>query len=474
MAKVYYNQKQTHIPPPAVGYLPIDPLRQKFYDTRSQRLIPFLGAGASRTDQSKKKTEPPARRPSEQTLDTLCSELAILDPVARRFIEVALQFAQLVDKTTRTDAADASYAPSSWELATLLADVLPLHAFHPLSNKLKTVLQEPADRGDYVEIIARVADVLELSQSVPQLLTVASCFNETHLREMLRDNLFDRIHKATYVTKTQNMVAATAQRFVTAQQSADTPRKLDYLIITTNYDQLIERRLDELAVPTIVVTVDEASRIVATPFPDAATLRQRLPVDEAQWLHLCRTYGIRPEKHAGTDLPDPPIAAANFVEPTDATKAYSLALVYKIHGCPIVYHQSRSLHAPEPPDRFEEAIDDPSRWDSIVISDQDYVRFIQFNNTNIPGYFSTRARRNGLMFLGYSFSDWNVRALYHRFVESRYASEDAKKLSPDELRTRDYVVLRGYEEQDAYFFNPWDVSVLVTDLNDLVDALESR
>jgi hypothetical protein len=106
-----------------------------------------------------------------------------------------------------------------------------------------------------------------------------------------------------------------------------------------------------------------------------------------------------------------------------------------------------------------------------VISDQDYVRFIQLNNKNIPTYVANRARTGGLMFLGYSFGDWNVRTLYEHFVRSRYASDDARQLVPDELRNRDYVVLRSYEDCDAYFFRPWDVSVLVTDLNDLVDAL---
>ncbi len=129
-------------------------------------------------------------------------------------------------------------------------------------------------------------------------------------------------------------------------------------------------------------------------------------------------------------------------------------MVYKIHGCPLM--------------------DNRGSFDNIVISDQDYVRFIQDNgqrNCLVPAYVQNVMGPAALFFLGYSFSDWNVRSLYRNFLKDRHRIQSEKQIDPDETTDRDYIVLRSYEPGDDHFFRQWDVSVLVTDLEQLAAAL---
>jgi hypothetical protein len=472
MAKLYFDERNRQPYPGGIRKLPLKPIREKLYDSQKQRLIPFLGAGASLKAKPSPTVAPPAKQPTAAALDQICNECNLTDPASRRFVEVAIQFAQLIAQRQATiDSEDRQYAPSSWELARRLAEMLVLEPLRPAGDTLKSLLREPYDRGDYVDIIKNVADVMGLSRSVPQLLTVASYFNEGQNRGLMCEELLQRFENVSEVTDIQRRIVDVAKTFVDAQNNNSASDKRDYLVITTNYDPLLEVCLAQQNVPTCVMTVDMRSKAVlayVAPHTKSALGLSEAEFDELRQLYEQDDGGALPPSRPleatavagpGRSLPVSPRrrVAGSF---TLGNKSHSLVLVYKIHGCPIIdQRQPQST---------------PQRADNIVISDQDYVRFIQENgskNSLIPAYVSSRMLESAFLFLGYSFSDWNVRSLYQNFVRSRYKDDQEKQRDPDETMDRDYIVMRSYDSSDDYFLRQWNVSVLVTDLDTLAENL---
>jgi SIR2-like domain len=459
MAKLYFDEDAPKVWPGGIRMLPIAPLRRKLHEVSTQRLIPFLGAGASLKARSEPADAAPANRPTAASLDRICAEYGLAAADSRRFLEVALQLAQLIaQRPPAPELESDEYAPSSAELAGRLARMLDeLDPFRPIGETLKAVLQEPVDRRDYTKVVETVADTLGLSRSIPALLTVASYFNEDDDRPLMLEALLKRFRGVTVGTKIQDRIVEVAKRFVDARNSGVVADKRDYVIITTNYDRLLERALESHEVPTCVVTVRrETLEVFAEVQPHT---QAALKLDKTKFDALQAFYE-EDDSHllaavAGTDTAfgqkPPRRSVSNF---SLANKPHSLVMVYKIHGCP--------------------AIDERAAMDNIVIADQDYVRFIQQNGDNnclVPTYVQNVMGAAALLFLGYSFSDWNVRSLYRNFVKSRYFNQHQRQGSVDETKDRDYVVLRSFEAGDNYFFRPWDVSVLVTNLDHLAREL---
>ncbi len=340
------------------------------------------------------------------------------------------------------DQDEPELAPSSWQLAVRLAETLRLEPLRPTAEVLQQLLQENPPRGDYLDVVKHIAGLLRLSKTVPQLLTVASYFNRDMDRRELRLKLTERFRTVTQVTPIQDVVASCARQFVYARNvTHEFEDKRDYLVITTNYDRLIELDLAARDVPTCVITVDRNARVLVEFMPNVQDL---LELTRSQYDDLVRTY-------KEDDTTGAPRTAAKF-SLTD--KAHSLAMVYKIHGCPIM--------------------DEAQRVDNIVISDQDYVLFIQNNGRRdelIPAYVLNQVHETGLLFLGYSFSDWNVRSLYQQFLKGRLKYLGRKVDSDQDEELIDYLVMRDYTDADDYFLQKWNVSVLVTELDDLAATL---
>ena len=458
MARLYFDEQSAKMWPGGVKTLPIRPLRQKLYDIESQRLIPFLGAGASLKARPVVEIGPPVKHPVPESFDRLCAEVGLTDPSARRFLDIAIQFAQLLAyRQALHDQSDVHSAPSSPELAGQFVRLLSLEPLRPIGDTLKELLREPADHGDYHEIVTAVADLMGLSRTIPPLLTVASYFNEGERRELLREALFNRFVGVTQGTAIQERVVQVARGFVDARNSGRLADKRDYLIITTNYDPLLETRLAQENIPTCLVTVKwKTFEVVAEVLPHT---QMALGLDDDAFRALRSVYEEDDSIFStGNPLVDAgqagrrrrPIASNFKLE----NKAHSLVMVYKILGCPIM--------------------DERGAFDNIVISDQDYVRFIQDNgqcNSLVPAYVQNVMGPAALFFLGYSFADWNVRSLYRNFLKDRHRLQSERQIDPDEMTDRDYIVLRSYESGDDYFFRQWDVSVLVTDLEKLAASL---
>jgi len=51
------------------------------------------------------------------------------------------------------------------------------------------------------------------------------------------------------------------------------------------------------------------------------------------------------------------------------------------------------------------------RWDSFVITEEDYVKFLSRMNNAVPAAFREYFAKRAFLFLGYSLRDWNMRVL---------------------------------------------------------------
>jgi hypothetical protein len=450
MADVYYDGRPNDQSSfPGLFELPVASLKQKLGDVSQQSVIPFLGAGASLPAGRSAALDPPKNRPTEEQLDQVCTSFGITESWSRRFLEVAIQLAQLLDQKSKLEyPEDPARAPSSWQLAQRIAQTVALEPYRPIGDNVKKLLQERPARDDYADIIRDAADILGLSHAVPQLLTVASFFSAQDQRRQLFTNLDERFRSVKQVTEIQKTIAARAKSFVSARNgNPDSTDKADYIILTTNYDQLMESWLAEQEVPTCVVTVDRKLKI-----------RTRFMENVPDLLRLNASQFSSLEKRYQENKFSDPLAPGEF---TLNEKDCSLALVYKIHGCPFI--------------DAKQLIDARQRIDNLVISDHDYVLFIQKNgsqNSLIPAYISDRIVESSFLFLGYSFSDWNVRSLYQQIIRLRHQQQfNGSHPDAETDEDPDYIVMRTYRESEYHLFNKWRVSILVTDLDQLARKL---
>ena len=397
----YQHKVSAELLPKAEQLVTLDGFCGKLDSLNQQFLIPFLGAGASLLANTRNESPKIIRQPNPQDIDRICAEFDIREDASKLFVNVALQLAQLLDPISRkantTAASEPQFtkAPSSWELANFLTQKLQQltrsddYVYEPIENHVSQLLellpQDPTKslaerKKDYLGLVRAAAELLNLHRSIPELLTIASYFPEGQWRELLRRELqesFARIDTETAATRIQRRLVEKAARFVGQQNEINASDKPDYVIITTNYDCLIEDLLDQAEVPTCAITVGLDYRIAT----DLRIAQKHLDLTDNDFNENVK------KKYQPTNM----VLARSFL-PTK--KMYSLAMVYKLHGCP----------------RIDRRDDD----DNIVIADRDYVQFMQRSGEGavlIPAYIRNRIKASRFLFLGYSFSDWNVRGL---------------------------------------------------------------
>src|ERR1039458_1800356 len=197
------------------------------------------------------------------------------------------------------------------------------------------------------------------------------------------------------------------------------PRR-DYLIITTNYDRLTEIALEKTEVPYCVLTVGSADQYVDVRF--SPHMQEYLELTPTEFASLKKEHSRKYAKYFNLDLPRP------------------IAIVYKLHGCLF----------PEEPGR-----------DSVVLSDEDYIRYLmQMYDASgmIPSEITTQMASAAFLFLGYSFSDWNVRGMYKAVVKQRTVAQMQE--------VRDFAVVRDFSAYETAFCREGNgrIHLLVTDL----------
>jgi hypothetical protein len=217
---------------------------------------------------------------------------------------------------SRSKSGEASSAalPSAGELSLLLAKTTSFPS------------EDPRDRGD--------------------LAKVASYFVEINGRKLLRRQL-------------RGHLAVNATPGALHEYLASLPG--NGLIITTNYDTLLEQALDAKKKPFHLVVH---------------------PIERDDWRGSVLWWS------PGATEPQTP--AANMLD-IDLDKS---TVIYKMHGT-----VGRSASG---------------EWDNFVITEDDYTEFLSQmsgGNSVIPAIFQAHFRERNFLFLGYSLSDWNLRVI---------------------------------------------------------------
>jgi hypothetical protein len=187
------------------------------------------------------------------------------------------------------------------------------------------------------------------------------------------------------------------------------------LIVTTNYDDVMERALDAAGESYDVVTY--------------------LAEGQARGKFLHRAPGAepciidRPNEYAGLAI--------------DERRNLKRTVVLKLHGAV---------------DRIV------SDRDSFVITEDDYIDYLTRTDISnlVPVILGEKLRRSHFLFLGYGLRDWNLRVILHRiWGEQRLTYKSwAIQVNPDQLETR--------------FWRDRDVEILDLPLSEYLARLQEQ
>jgi hypothetical protein len=185
------------------------------------------------------------------------------------------------------------------------------------------------------------------------------------------------------------------------------PRDRHQLIVTTNYDDALERAFTEAG--------EEFDLVSYVCDGD----------DRGKFLHTA------------------PNAEPELIERPNEYAALSLderTVILKIHG----------------------AVDrnDPER-DSYVITEDHYIDYLTRTDVAnlLPITLAAKLRQSHILFLGYSLRDWNLRAIFHRIWQERRRS------------CTSWAIQRGPEELEVTFWQKRGVEILDCDLKRYVSVL---
>jgi hypothetical protein len=271
---------------------------------------------------------------------------------------------------------DAAFLPSGAELSHLLAD------------KSSFPSKEEYDLCD--------------------LAKVASDFVETCARQDLRERLhaiFDR-----------EFQPGTIHHYLA---SLDRP----LLIVTTNYDDLMERALDSAGRPYDLVI--------------HPTDRKDVEASVLWWKH-----------GAAEPVPIPPNKLYIALEST--------TVVYKMHGTVDRRHK---------------------RFDSYVITEDDYVDFLarMTNQTAVPALFMRHFRTRHFLFLGYGLRDWNLRVVLRNLrAVLPSVGGDAQAAGGEEEELRSWAIQYRPSEMEVELWNARRVKIYDVEIEQFVKRLRGE
>jgi hypothetical protein len=389
-----------------------------------QRFVPFLGAGVSISGRTFKPRPTLKALPGREDIDKALSLLKLTGK-GKTFAEVAILLAYLVQAVEAEGPLETpnallerlkkeDYPPSAAELTELFSQRSHYSTFLRVAEGLRALFPSAAlttTEEDQFQMLQLLAKVTRIANPPEALTSIASYFERLEGRRDLWELLKQVIASKKIPTRTHKLLAE-GTKFHLNNQAAG-----DYLIITTNYDCLMENALDELGVPFVVLTTKKGDPKVLIRCSE--TVKDREVLKNRYWNKLY---------------------PSGFV----LSKSQSLAIVYKIHGC---------LH---PELSFED--------EGLVISDNDYVDYVsQMSKIGIiPATVSELMRDKRLWFLGYSLSDWNVRSIYETVKQ---------KSDPDRKNIQDYSVMYSVGDFEKLFFEKNNITIFQASLNEFVDGI---
>jgi hypothetical protein len=415
-----------------------------------QEIIPFLGAGVSlsaRQDEQHHDQQTFLKNPQvEQAVDLLG-----LTGNAERFLETAAEVALLIQEVQNPASSgvtvpllrrlvEAPYPPSAAELVQLLSEQSSYRArYSDLVGRLTAKLGKQGDEGFQVqalELLRLVATIVGIPSA--SLSSISAYYEAVTPRTRLLVLLSSIFANKNTPSPTHRLLAEFARWHLRTDDRGHDPAVGHYLIVTTNYDCLMELALKDANLPFVVLTMDLQDFKVHARFAGSLSLEQ---IEEYR--------GRNPDRYPNFFTLDLPSTDGHDLEDASSIESLTprLVILYKIHGC--LYNESNLT----------------SKRDSIIISDNDYVLSISRMSAIegiIPACVSDIWRDKPFLFLGYSLSDWNVRGIL-KAVHQKRGGEDKDY--------GDYTVVRSLTLADEAFFNQNQIRILQTTLAQFSETL---
>lgn len=395
--------------------------------TEGQQIVPFLGAGVSVSGRARP-AQPAVTHglPDASAVENWCQQLGLDSKSAKLFMHLAvvlaccLQTAEQEQGEVNEDQLldylqNERYPPSGSELSRLFAHLSPYTSFEEIVKNLKRLVPSElisATEKEHIEMFKLLARITGIADPPDPLTSITSYYENKNTRRYLWTTLRSIISGKKKVTLTHKLLAAAAKRHFNRPDAWQ-----DYLILTTNYDCLMEDALDEAGVDYVVLTTRRIDQKVVVRFSDR--------IKDAPALTQINSGQYYPNN-------------------LSLMKPKSMVVIYKLHGC-----LSPTLGETD---------------DGVVISDNDYVDYIsQMNSTHgtIPAYVNTLMQNKPFLFLGYSLNDWNVRSVF----------ETLRKKRGEDFGDQDVSVMSYLGEYEKLFFQRNGVTILKTDLNSFVRGI---
>ena len=337
--------------------IPYQELAEKIFllqknETEGQQIVPFLGAGVSVS--ARKAAEPkPKPQPEIDKINQCCAELGVQGTSTKLFMQMAAylalsmeaaekELANINEDALEADIEKDSSPPSARELARLFSKLSTYTAFKQVVDTLKSTFPEgfiTASESEQISMLKLLARVTAIADPPDPLTSITSYYENKIGRKTLWTKLHSVISPKKEPTLTHRLVAAAAKRHLAQPEVLQ-----DYLILTTNYDCLMEDALDEAGVDYAVLATKKTDQKVLVRFSDS--------LGEA---------AARLNKLNADCYPD-----KLFLQ-----KPKFMVVICKIHGC---------LNS-----KLSE------KDDAVVISDNDYVNYISLMNSSqgmIPSHVS--------------------------------------------------------------------------------------
>ena len=272
------------------------------------------------------------------------------------------------------DAKAAQFLPRGSELATFLATA----SSFPSDDK--------HDRGD--------------------LAKVASYFVDTSGRKDLREYLCDIFDRNFEVSEIHRFLAELS---------------VPQLIVTTNYDDLIERAFAEAGKPFDLVV--------------HPTDRKEVEASVLWWEWKHRVDGPR------------------IVTPNELViDLETTTVIYKMHGS-----VDRML----------------GKWHSYVVTEEDYIDFLSrmTNSTAVPALFASHFRRRHFLFLGYGLGDWNFRVVLKNLETPLPGQVSAAGDEETEEERKSWAIQYQPSKLEQELWGARDVNIYDLDINEFTRQL---
>jgi hypothetical protein len=396
--------------------------------TDKQQIIPFLGAGVSISARPvRPKAAALAPAPDPALIDGFASALGLDESNAKLFIRMAAFIALCLNKAEK-DSPDLSDdqllyqleqdpgPPSVRQLTRVFCALSTYSSLEQVVDNLQDFFPPGfinASKTEQVNTLKRLGRITKLADPPDQLTSITSYYENKVGRSSLWSTLSLVISGKNQPTRTHELIAAAAKRHF--QQFSKNVQ--DYVILTTNYDCLMEDALDKAGVDYVAITMRKSDQRVLVRFSDGIEDHESLSQENSEKYY---PHGFYMEK------------------------TQPLVLVCKMHGC---------LNP-----RLKETDD------GVIISDNDYVDYIEQMNSSegaFPAYVRRIMQDKAFLFLGYSFADWNVRSVF----------QTIRKKRSENVKFRDFAVTSYLGEYEQQFFNRNNLGVLKTDLNQFATGI---